>query len=234
MTIKEEYYIKKINGKNSYEFLLNIHYARRIPSIMFCYGLFNRNNDMVGVITFGMSSNNFLFKLFKTKSCLELDRLCVLDGLQKNVLSWFVSQSLKRIKNSIIISYADPNFGHYGYIYQSTNWLYTGKSRIVPLFIYKNKEYHSRNFKTNMSKLMFKIEKNKSLRQNWVDNGGNIIQQLKKHRYFYITGNKRYKEQKLKILKEKFKILPYPKGKPKRYKITYKPEQKFLDQYIKD
>jgi len=60
----------------------------------------------------------------------ELNRLCVDEGLEKNVLSYFVSNCLKIIKDDlIIVSYADKQMNHNGYIYQATNWIYTGATK---------------------------------------------------------------------------------------------------------
>ena len=50
-------------------------------------------------------------------------------GLEKNVLSFFVSGCLNRLpKPSVVVSYADTSQGHHGFIYQATNWIYTGLS----------------------------------------------------------------------------------------------------------
>jgi len=43
-----------------------------------------------------------------------------------------------------------------------------------------------------------------------------------KHRYFYLTGNKKLKKQKLNSIP--YKIQPYPKGDNKRYDASYKPD----------
>ena len=43
-----------------------------------------------------------------------------------------------------------------------------------------------------------------------------------KHRYVYFIGNKKQKKQMLAELN--YEILPYPKGKSKRYDAGYKPE----------
>src|SRR5690606_17777398 len=62
---------------------------------------------------------------------LELTRLWIEDGYGKNIESYVISQCLKQIEQrdkniSVIVSYADPEQGHDGVIYQATNWLYQG------------------------------------------------------------------------------------------------------------
>jgi len=59
---------------------------------------------------------------------LELNRLVIDEGSKKNVLSFFVSQTLKKLPcPNVVVSYADTSQNHHGYIYQATNWIYTGK-----------------------------------------------------------------------------------------------------------
>jgi hypothetical protein len=59
---------------------------------------------------------------------LELNRL-VLKYNKKNEASMLVGKSIKLLpKPKIIISYADISQNHIGYIYQATNFIYTGLS----------------------------------------------------------------------------------------------------------
>ena len=51
------------------------------------------------------------------------------EGLERNVLSFFVSSCLQMLpKPMVIVSFADTSMCHHGYIYQATNWIYTGLS----------------------------------------------------------------------------------------------------------
>jgi len=49
--MKENYSVEKISYEQTKPFLLGIHYAKRMPSISFAFGLFNKNN-LCGVITY--------------------------------------------------------------------------------------------------------------------------------------------------------------------------------------
>ena len=42
------------------EWLLKKHYAKRLCSVTYAFGLFDENNVLVGVITFGMSPSSTL------------------------------------------------------------------------------------------------------------------------------------------------------------------------------
>ena len=94
--------VSSIKKEETYEWLLFRHYAKRIAPIYYAFGLFNKS-ELVGVITFGCPPNKeyndgkCIFKKLKIKT-LELNRLVVNDGLKKNTLSYFVSQSLKILK----------------------------------------------------------------------------------------------------------------------------------------
>ena len=46
------YQIKRINYNDTKPFILNIHYAKRMPSISYAYGLF-LSNELVGIVSYG-------------------------------------------------------------------------------------------------------------------------------------------------------------------------------------
>ena len=106
--------------------LLNRHYAKRIPSISYAFGLYDDNN-LVGVCTYGSPPSASLCtgvcgEEYKDR-VLELNRL-ILDSPKPNSASYLVSQSLKLLpKPSIVVSYADTGPCHVAHIYQATNFL---------------------------------------------------------------------------------------------------------------
>ncbi len=137
--------------KNIYEdWILHKHYAKRLCSVSYAFGLYI-NKVIEGVITFGMPPSSTLAESICGKEnaqyVLELNRLIINDNLPKNTLSQFVSKSINLLKKpKIIVSFADPNMNHSGYIYQATNFIYTGQSSNVFQYIDKNgKEFHFRN-----------------------------------------------------------------------------------------
>jgi len=207
--INEEYDVRIIPHKECYPFLLKIHYAKRIPNICHSFGLFDKQtNILIGVITFGLPPAPTLQEQWQEYNFLELNRLCLIKILKKNVLSYFVSQSLKMLPiDTVIISYADKDLHHSGYIYQATNWIYTGIGSIgTKTFVMKDgKERHSRH--------MYLINMN-----NVVDTKISIG----KHRYYCYIGNKNKRRIFMKKLLSMYKILPYPKDKNKYYDISNK------------
>ena len=204
MSVKDKYKVKSIDTEQCKEWLLYKHYAKRMCSISYCFGLF-KESILVGVMTIGKPASPSLCdgvcgKEF-TEHVYELNRLCVQDGLEKNVLSYFVSACLKMIKEDlIIVSYADKLMGHNGYIYQATNWIYTGATK-ERTDIGQEDGSHSRHYDKSTDK-----KTNRKFRSS-------------KHRYVFFIGKKR------NVFKNalKYKEQPYPKGENKRYDASYKP-----------
>lgn len=145
----KDYYIAKIDRSDTEYFILNLHYAKKMPSISYAFGLFEKNN-LVGVITYGNSPSSTLAKSIAGEKnaayILELNRLVLLNN-KKNEASILVSRSLKMLpKPQIIVSFADQEKGHYGYVYQATNFLYTGDTGYTKVLIDKDgNDFHYRN-----------------------------------------------------------------------------------------
>jgi len=204
MSITDKYSVKSIKSEQTYDWLLHKHYAKRIPSISYAFGLYEKE-ILKGVLTIGKPASPSLCdgicgKEF-SKYVYELNRLCVDDNLEKNTLSFFVSGSLKLIKdNLILVSYADSLWNHNGYIYQATNWIYTGATKERTDIGFEDGS-HSRHYDKNID---YSIRKFRS----------------SKHRYVLFIGNlKRHFKKNMK-----YKIEPYPKGENKKYDSSYKPE----------
>jgi hypothetical protein len=174
MSIKNKYKVLSIKKELTYEWLLKKHYAKRLPSISYSFGLYNCN-ILVGVCTFGMPPSSTLCESIagaKYKSLvLELNRLVSNDDLDKNALSYFVSNAISQLpKPKIIVSFSDNNMYHNGYIYQATNFIYTGLSSNVIQYIDKDgKEFHFRNIGHTQKKLNNSINIKKRIINNLSD-----------------------------------------------------------------
>ena len=184
------YDVKKINYNDTKPFILNIHYAKRMPSISYAYGLF-LNNDLVGIVSYGSPASPSLCKgiagLENKSFVIELNRL-VLKYNRKNEASMLVGKSLQLLpKPKIIVSYADTNQNHVGFIYQATNFYFTGTSKPRTDMAGKNGK-HSRHHLGDKTKRIFRSAK---------------------HRYVYLVGNKKDKKYFLNNLK--YPLLNYPK-----------------------
>lgn len=192
MLAKAEYTVKLLENKKLADyFILNIHYAKRKPSISYAYGLY-KDNELIGVCTFGSPASPSLCKGIageKNRSkVIELNRL-VLKNNKKNEASYLVGQSLKLLpKPKIVVSYADTAQNHTGIVYQATNFLFTGTSKPRTDIAGKDGK-HSRHHLGDKTKRVYRSAK---------------------HRYVYINANKKDKKQLLKELN--YPILEYPKN----------------------
>ena len=61
MSIKNSYTVESIPKHETHDWLLFKHYAKRIPSISYAFGLFN-NGSLIGVCTFGRPIAHTLIK----------------------------------------------------------------------------------------------------------------------------------------------------------------------------
>lgn len=235
MSIKDDYFVQAI-FKDDYEsWLLHKHYAHRVPPVSFAYGLFI-DKTLTGVCTFGMPPCHFNFGqgIFNnyTVNTWELNRLVVQERLPKNTLSFFVSRCLALLPQPCcVVSFADPNNGHHGYIYQATNWIFTGLSQKGgkdKQWILNGKSYHAKTITIEWMKQVFEnYNDSLNMTQNWINGGGAIVEnELQKYRYLYLKGNKKEKKEMLEKLT--LKILPYPKGDNRRYDASYQPKTQDL------
>lgn len=193
--------VQQITREDCIPFIMNVHYARRMPSISFAFGLFNENS-LIGIVTYGQPASPSLCVGLagkeNKKNVLELNRLVInppKDVSRNNLASFLVGRSLKKLpSNLFIVSYADvEGWQHNGYVYQASNFLYTGKTkRRTDIY---SKTGHSRHHCGD-----------KTLRQI----------RTSKHRYVFITG--KHKNTLIKSLR--YPVLPYPKDKSENYDIT--------------
>lgn len=194
-----EFEIKELKwsgNETARSMILEKHYVQRKPSISVMFGLYI-NKELKGVCSFGKPASNSLCigvcgKDYSYK-VYELNRLYIEPDQEPNTASWFVSKCLKALKPRkwIIVSYSDTGMNHNGYIYQATNFIYTGvtKKRTDK---YTAGNTHSRHYK----------DENNHLRKV----------RTAKHRYIYFLDTK--DKDNLK-----YPILEYPKGKNEKYKI---------------
>jgi hypothetical protein len=201
--------IKKISSRECREWVLKKHYAKRKPRIQYAFGLY-LNNLLEGIVTYGYPATPFVSRGLcgkeYEKEVLELNRLVINSKVPKNSASFLVSNSMKMLPKEIkiIVSYADTSVGHVGYIYQATNFIYTGLTIPMKEWKLKGKNLHSQN-----------VSKSKSLEEKKKDETFEQIYRPQKHRYIRFLGNKKEKEERLSKLK--YKIFSYPKGISKRY-----------------
>lgn len=211
MGIKDTFKIKEITKKQAEPWILKKHYAERFPVVSFYFGLFEKNK-LVGVATLGNPSSRNEHKKGTWFNMLELNRLVSADNLPKNALSYFVSKILKKLPiPAAVVSYADANNGHHGYIYQATNWIYNGKIKKDghPIIFFDGEQVHPRTMYSKYGTSSIKKLKNR------FEDRIETKKKKRKFKYYYLLGTKGQQKKMKKELNIKEK--EYPKGDNKKH-----------------
>ena len=195
-----ERHVEVIDRDTARLFIERIHYSRLLPSnVVYQFGLYD-NKELVGVVSYGIPASPSLCIGLAGKEnkdrVLELNRLAIEPTYtRKNSASFLVSHSLKMLPNyTFVVSYADTGWTHVGYVYQASNFLYTGMSA-KRTDTYSNGK-HSRCYQKGSGETRHQTRN-------------------PKHRYVYLVGNKKEKKQMLAQLR--YPTMPYPKGDEVRY-----------------
>lgn len=206
--------VRSIPSKEAEPWLMLRHYARRMCPISYAFGAY-RGTELVGVVTYGTPASAPLREGLAGKEwsphVLELNRLCCVS--EKNMASRLVGQSLRMLpKPSLVVSYADTAQGHIGYIYQATNFIYTGLSAKRTDWKIKGREHlHGA---TVADESRGQANRAEWMREKYGDDFY-LDDRPRKHRYVYACGNKKQRIAMLDALR--YAVEPYPKGESRRY-----------------
>ena len=215
MNMEPTIIVSPIPSNEAEPWLLVRHYAKRKCPISYAFGAFI-NNEIIGIVTFGTPLSSTLRDGICGKDnssfVLELNRLCC--KTQKNLASILVGRSLAMLPHpSIVVSYADTGQGHVGYVYQATNFIYTGLSAQFkdPMVKGMENKHHTTigdEGRGHPSRVEF-------LRQKYGNENVYYIERNRKHRYVFFCGSKTQKRNFIKCLK--YSVKAYPKGETQRY-----------------
>ncbi len=161
------------------------HYLHSVPGgTMLCFGVF-AGSSLMGALTLGAGPSQAyaLVEGAIPGDCMTLTRLWLSDDLPSNseskVLGFTLKQISKHTTVKFLVSYADPEQGHVGVIYQATNWTYTGLSSAMPLYdIGDGRLQHSRSLSH-----AYGSHSVKHFKERGVDL--KTVPQRPKHRYVY-------------------------------------------------
>jgi len=170
------------------------------------------DSKFIGCVLYGDGANGGMFKpygLISTQGC-ELVRVALTD--HRTPVSKIVAVSLKFLSQHcpgilLVASFADPEQGHNGGIYQAGNWLYAGMTDPADEYIVNGRRMHGRALRSTRSTHRFKNTSARNI-EEWarkvLDPNIKKIQGSSKHRYLYpLTKEMRAKIEPL--------AKPYPK-----------------------
>ena len=221
MSSQETFEIVPMPPKEVVPWLLNRHYAKRKCPISYAFGAY-RSGKLVGVVTFGTPASAPLREGVAGKdwseSVLELNRLCCES--EKNLASELVGKSLRMLtKPSLVVSYADTAQGHVGYIYQATNFIYTGLSAKRTDWKIKGREHlHGATVADESRGQVNRVE---WMREKYGDDFY-LEDRPRKHRYVFFCGSRRQRKDMRSALR--YDEEPYPKGESRRYDTSVEVE----------
>lgn len=206
MLSKNDYSIKRIPYKLAMDIVIKHHYLHRKCPCSFAFGLFDKNNEIKGVVVYGVSCSSTLLKGIcgpeEAHNVYELNRLWVDDSVPKNGESFLIANTIKQLDKEIIVSFADTSKGHVGYVYQATNFLYCGLSaKFLDPKVRGKENMHHATYAHGMTM--------KQVKEVYGEENVYYVERPRKHRYVFFNCNKRRKKELKKKLR--YKVYPYPK-----------------------
>lgn len=179
------------------DFIEKNHYSHSINGVKItqCFSVTVNDNWLIGGVLFGPLSTTAWKRFDKNENAvLELRRLVLSDFAGKNSESRVVGFCLRWIKKnlkhvSIIVSYADPTFGHSGTIYRASNFIHDGMTPADKGYkdLETGKIYHSRALRTKYKGDYKPFVKR--LRQKLANGELETVVLTPKHRYIYKLKN---------------------------------------------
>lgn len=161
--------------------VMHWHYSKRMPMPpLLKIGVWE-GECFIGAVLFARGNTPTLGKPYglKTTEVCELVRIALTH--HDAPVSQIAAQSVRLLREQnpglrLIVSFADPDKGHNGAIYQAMNWTYTGMSAPDKAYYYQGRWQHSREIRGGAFGSQRKLRDYSRLQTRTV-NG--------KHRYLY-------------------------------------------------
>lgn len=201
--------IESLGYQEAMALVVERHYLHRKCPCSCAFAL-KFEGALVGVIVFGKPASytlcNGIAGADESKNVIEFNRMWTQDVLPPNAGSWFVSRALKLCGFDIVVSFADTEQGHTGYIYQATNWLYCGVSKKQKYFRVKQSSRNTGGINYRRRERMAKHKIISLYGEEYVEEYYSSL----KHRYIFFNGDKRRKNELRGKLR--YAVQPYPKN----------------------
>jgi len=150
-----EFKVSEVARSDVRDFIQTHHYSGNINGVKsrHCFALY-RNDKMIGAMLYGDLGMANAWKKYGESEAdvLELRRLVLIDDTPRNSESFFIGWTLRWLKRNtfvkVIVSYADPNHGHSGIVYQATNFEHIGMTGAGRVIMWGDKKYHDKTIRT--------------------------------------------------------------------------------------
>ena len=187
------------------EFCQRYHYTNTGGNAAWRWGLWH-GATMLGVIAYNLPTRRTCESVFGPEhfdKVWHMGRLAMADAAPQNSESRLIGGSLRAIERGhpgtwAVVTFASTDAGHVGYVYQSTNAIYTGVAGSSHYFT-------DANGSPRPTYLHGMVTTARAADFGWTrhESGG-------KHRYVYLLGNKRERRERRAMLR--YPVLPYPKA----------------------
>ena len=168
-----DFIVEQVPRKTIQNFIHKHHYSHDTNGIqhMECFALFREgrfgfDKEMIGVAMYAIPSMPSTAKKYNPDNpdrCRELRRLCCIDDTPTNTESYFISQTLKWLRQNtdveVIVSFADLEEGHNGVIYKATNFYYLGQTGKGQSLMVDGKKYHARSMNQKIKRYSREIKR---------------------------------------------------------------------------
>jgi hypothetical protein len=169
--------------------VLNWHYSRTMPrGALVKYGVWE-DSKYVGVVVFGRGARDYggTYGLDLTE-CAELVRVALRS--HRSAVTEIVAKSMRLLKAAnpelrLLISFADPEQGHVGGIYQAGNWIYAGTSLESDEWIINGRRTHGRQVSHIIKRLPPSDGSRLERLRSHVDPDAQRVKSSSKYRYLY-------------------------------------------------
>lgn len=183
------------------------HYSKSIPVPPLVKIGAWEDGKYIGCVIFSRGASSNLLNPYglKQEQGCELTRIALTK--HKSEVSKIVKFALKFLKKNspelrLVVSFADPQYGHHGGVYQAGNWIYCGDTALGVEYWHNGKRLHSRQ----VSEKGWNIQQGQK-RKTVKPSECKIIKTAGKHRYLMPL------DEQMRV-----NIMPLAKPYPKRAK----------------
>jgi hypothetical protein len=155
MSNLKQWRVERVERKDVQSFIEQWHYSGSINGCIadYCYTL--TDGFLVkGAMFYGRMAMRNQWRRFgeKESDVIELRRLCCIDDTPKNTESYFIGATLRLLSQewggSVVVSYADKEYGHSGIIYRASNFEMVGEIPGARVINFKGKKFHDKTIRT--------------------------------------------------------------------------------------
>lgn len=169
--------------------VMHWHYSQAMPAgKLVKHGVWE-DGEFVGAILYGMGANNALARPYDVvphEAC-ELVRIAM--RRHEAPVTQVLARSLRMLRETnpglrLVISYADPEQGHHGGVYQAGGWLYDGVAGTTDEYVFRGKRMHGRSLRAYLTSNGLPRSEGSTLdRARRIDPDARAIKSSAKHRY---------------------------------------------------